>query len=454
MNIILVIADTFRRDHLPCYGNKQIQTPNLDRFAEQSLIFEDCFASSFPTVPARADILTGRYTFTYLNWGPLTQDEITLPQILCENGYLTVGAADTPFLLRNGCGYDHGFDDLFWIRGQRSGPEHEDVVKLRRAEEDYFAPKTFKTAIAWLDRTHARPFFLYIDTWDPHEPWDPPIDYVRRYMPDYDGRLVEPCYWSWKEAGYNEQDLQTAHACYCGEISMVDRWFGRLLEKLEELDLVEDTAVLFTSDHGFYFGEHGFFGKRRFRWPDDLSFEEGFKRGLTLNHGSIYRSPLYRELTQVPLLMKLPGHDSSRVSGLVALPDLMPTILDLAEIDTPSSIRARSVLPLVNGSAEALREILVTSTPLEELGDMTLTVDDQQRKTLELSPSTISDGKWELLYAAEGEPVELYAQSDLKQEHNLAAEVPEVAARLHEQFVEFLEEQDTPEESLSIRRNL
>ena len=116
MNIILVISDTFRRDHLSCYGNQKIITPNLQHFSESALVFEDCYASSFPTVPARADIFTGRYTFTYLDWGPLPADEITLAQLLQNADYTTFGVADTPFLVRNGYGHDRGFQDFLHIR--------------------------------------------------------------------------------------------------------------------------------------------------------------------------------------------------------------------------------------------------------------------------------------------------------------------------------------------------
>ena len=109
MNIILVVSDTFRRDHLPCYGNQKVITPHLDRFARNALVFEDCYASSFPTVPARADIFTGRYTFTYLDWGPLPANEVTLAQLLTKGGYTTFGVADTPFLLRSSFSLAHKF---------------------------------------------------------------------------------------------------------------------------------------------------------------------------------------------------------------------------------------------------------------------------------------------------------------------------------------------------------
>jgi arylsulfatase A-like enzyme len=455
VNIILIIADTLRQDHLPCYGNREVIAPHLKAFGEQCLIFGQAYAASFPTVPARADIMTGRYTFTTLNWGPLPQGEVTLAQYLSEAGYQTCGIADTPFLLRNGYGYDRGFQDFQWIRGQRSGPEREDVLMKRQSEADYFAPMTFRAAIEWLERHYKERFFLYIDTWDPHEPWDPPAYYVRPYFPEYSGERIDPCYWDWKEDGYSEKDLEIAHACYCGEISMVDRWFGMLMERLATLQLLDETTVIFTSDHGFYFGEYGIFGKRRFRWPDNLPFEQGFSKGLTLFQGTTYRSPLHKEITRIPLMIHLPTLAHCRREELVSLPDLMPTILELANVEIPDTAQAHSLFPLLKGDVDHLHDIIVTSAPLEELGAISKTVDDLRRETVEISPSTITDGEWDLLYAVQGEPVELYHNEiDPKHGRNVFDEYRHIAENLHCRFVSFLENCDTPENSLRLRRAL
>ena len=90
-----------------------------------------------------------------------------------------------------------------------------------------------------------RPFLLWVDTWDPHQPWDPPAWYAQQYLPDYDGRVVTPPYDYCSNAGLSEEDLEIARACYLGEISMVDRCIGRLLEKLDRLHLAQKTAVVF-----------------------------------------------------------------------------------------------------------------------------------------------------------------------------------------------------------------
>jgi len=296
---------------------------------------------------------------------------------------------------------------------------------------------------------------LYIDTWDPHEPWDPPEHYVKPYFPDYKGEVIAPNYWEYKDDGYSEKDLEIARACYMGEISMIDHWLGYLLDKIRVLNLLDDTAIIFLSDHGFYFGEHGLFGKRRFQWTDGSKFEEGFEKGLTLAHQIVYRSPLHNEVTQVPLIMYLPGRKSSRVPGIVSLPDLHPTILELADVQVPETIQSKSVFPLVNGETKSINEIVVTSAPFEEVGNLSKTVDDSEREVEEISPSSITDGEWDLLYGVSGQLVELFrTKDDPGHTNNLFEENREVAKSLHKKFYAWLEKYGAPKSILDPRRNL
>ena len=161
-NVILIISDTLRRDALSCYGGSWIHTPHLDRFAEQAVIFDNAYISSFPTVPLRNDVLTGRYTFTYKPWSPLDDDAVTLQETLSKAGILTSLVVDTPHPFRS-YNYQRGFAAWQVIRGQendsyRSAPRkvklpcaaHKlrspDVtmvkylrnVARRQREEDYF----------------------------------------------------------------------------------------------------------------------------------------------------------------------------------------------------------------------------------------------------------------------------------------------------------------------------
>ena len=113
-------------------------------------------------------------------------------------------------------------------------------------------------SMQWLQRHYKENFFLYIDTWDPHEPWDAPNYYTELYMPDYDGEVIDPPYNRWQDVpGFTEAKVKKAHASYCGEVTMVDTWVGYLLRCVENMGLMEKTAIIFTTDHGFLFGEHG-----------------------------------------------------------------------------------------------------------------------------------------------------------------------------------------------------
>lgn len=458
MNFIVVVVDTLRRDHLPCYGSGEVFAPRLTAFANEAVVFDNCRAASFPTVPARADLMTGRYTFVSRDWGPLPREEPTLAQLLSTAGYLTVGVADTPFLLRSGYGYDQGFQDFKWIRGQRQGPERDDVRSSWRGEDDRFAPRTFAFATRWLERHHKEKFFLYIDTWDPHEPWDPPEYYVQRYRPEYSGEQVSPCYWDWKEDGYSDRDIQIAHACYMGEISMVDRWFGVLLDEIASLGL-SDTAVFLVSDHGYYFGEHGQFGKSRFRWEGGVPFEEGWISGVKM--GRIYRSPLHNEVTRVPLLARIPAVTPRRIDALVSIPDLMPTILDLAGIACPEKVQASSLAGLLQGRAERVHDFVVTSGALHRSGSVSRMVDDQIREVVEVSPSTVTDGAWDLLYSVTGERAELYSTvedpghiHDVLSGDELSDYHRGVARALHGKFCHWLKEMGAPHDVLDDRKEI
>ena len=228
------------------------------------------------------------------------------------------------------------------LRGQLHGTEKAYRQQQRQVSEieGYCAPKTFTEAADWLEFHHESPFFLCIDTWDPHEPWDPPAYNVKPYLPDYSREVIAPTYYDYAADGVSKRDLEIARACYKGEIAMVDHWFGYLMERVHVLNLPDDTAILFLSDRGFYFGEHGLFGKRRFCWPDGSGFDEGFANGMTVHQRQVHRSPLHNELTQAPLLAYLPEMESGRVPGLLSLPDLMPTILD--SLDIPPTVRVQA----------------------------------------------------------------------------------------------------------------
>ncbi|HIE29328.1 TPA: hypothetical protein EYP66_18815 [Candidatus Poribacteria bacterium] len=435
MNIVLIISDTLRRDHLSCYGNEEIHTPHLDRFAQQCVVFDRAYTASFPTVPMRADVMTGKWTFTYLGWAPLPRNEVILPQLLSKSGFRTMAVVDTPFLVRQGYGYDRGFGDFRWIRGQ--GGDRADTNYERRYEEDYCAPMTCAAAERWIERHYKDQFFLYVDTWDPHEPWDPPAHYVELYDKDWDGAIVAPPYWYWKDAGLTERQLQVAHACYCGEVTMVDRWVGRIIERIESLGIMDRTAILFTTDHGFYFGEHGILGK------------------TVMRRGEFRGSPLYEEVARIPLLVYVPGVDPKRSDALVSAVDFMPTILELAGVQIPETVQGGSFAPVLKGEKSTHRQFVVSTTQLQNPGETTQAVDDSQRQIKTYLPATITSDEWSLLYAWEGAQVELYnLKSDPKQRTNVVEDNRELAEEMHRWFYELIKAAGAEERLLEPRAKL
>jgi arylsulfatase A-like enzyme len=459
-NLVFIVCDTLRRDHVGAYGNRTIRTPSLDRLASESVVFDHHVISSFPTMPARADFLTGRFSYTFMGWEPLPAGIETLPGILSAAGYLTMGVVDTPFFIRDGFAYDRGFDDFIWIRGQGDDtrPEERSDARLTWVSEaDRLVARTMTEADRWLERHYREPFFLYVDTWDPHEPWDAPDYYPALYKPDYDGRHIYPAYGKWREHGLTEEDLETARATYCGEVSMVDRWVGHLLEKLDVLGIRDRTYVVFTSDHGFYLGEHDYFGKADWFHDPEAVPAAGADVPDWLPDSwllTIGWSPLYRELTRVPLIVRGPGLEPGRRSALTTAPDLPATILDIAAVRPPPSLPGRSFRTVLAGEANEHRSFVVSSWPLYFAeGELTTAVDSRARRIARYMPLTVTTRTRSLILGGGDEEVELYdLEADPEERVNVWAERSEEGVRLAREAVAFLEQQGTPERHLEPRR--
>ena len=458
-NVVMIVSDTFRRDHLGAYGNARIRTPNLDRFAAESVVFDHHLLSSFPTMPARADFLTGTFSYAFMGWEPLPADLPTLPALLSEAGYLTMGVVDTPFFIREGYGYDRGFDDFVWVRGQGDDTRPHERLDARitwRSERDRLVARTMTAADEWLERHHRERFFLYVDTWDPHEPWDAPDFYTQLYMPEYDGRHLYPAYGNWKEAGLTAEDVALAHATYCGEVTMVDRWVGHLLSKLDVLGLADNTVVVFTADHGFYFGEHDLFGKAE--WihdpdavlSDDAEVPEWFSSSWLLTIGW---SPLYQELTRIPLIVRAPGLKPGRRRALTTAPDIPATILDVTGVDAPASVQGRSFRPVLAGETDEHRPFVVSSWPLYFAeGELTSAVDSRTRRIASYMPITVSTRNRSLIVGGPSEPPELYdLEADPGESANVWSESSDEGRRLFADALAFLEELGTDEKYVAPR---
>ncbi|MFZ4451544.1 sulfatase [Salibacterium aidingense] len=347
MNVICLLSDTFRRDHLEFYNEhkNELNLPNLKKFAERSTIFENAYIGSYPCMPARQDLWTGCLNFLRRGWSPLEYKEQDLINRLKDYGHTSMLVTDHYHLWQAGAGnYHYSFDGMEFIRGQENDnwitDSDLDIVwpaskeKLNRnwekyarntayftKEEDYFTPKVFQKSMDWLEKNQSlQDFFLMIDLFDPHEPFDPPAPYNRMFNPDYNGEeVVWPSYGSADR--YSEQELHHIHALYKGQLTLIDKWFGKMEEKLEQLGRMEDTIIVMTSDHGFLFGEHNWIGK--------------------------HSQTLYNHITHTPLVIYHPKADPGRVESLVQMIDLHPTILDALNVPLPGDIHGESLLPAV-----------------------------------------------------------------------------------------------------------
>jgi arylsulfatase A-like enzyme len=448
MNVIWVVSDTLRRDAVGAYGNPKMHTPAIDAFATKSTRFDKFYIGSFPTMPTRADHMTGKWTVSFMSWEPYPKGLVTLPQLLSNNKIFTSAVVDTPFYLRNDMNYDRGFryfeevPGQLWMAGGGGGG-------TARRDVDCFAPRTFAGAMNWLEQNYKRDFFLYIDTWDPHEPWNPPNYYTELYMPDYDGEIVRSLYNYWPQSpDFTEEKVKKAYATYCGEVTMVDTWFGYLMRKVENLGLMDKTAIIFTSDHGYYFGEHGgMYGKMIFwRNPDPNE-----------RIGIWGRSPYYEEVTRIPLFIYIPGMPAGSYNGISSAIDLMPTVMDIMGMkqEIPSTVEGRSLLPMMKDPSIPGYDHVFSSSSFVNVGDTDNSVDSVMRRAAKASMATVTTAEWTLIYDIEPGGSELYnLKSDPKQEVNVISKNMDVARELHAIFVKHLKDTHLKQEKLEPRLEL
>ncbi len=461
MNVIWIVADTFRQDHLGAYGKQKIVTPSLDALAAKSTRFDRHYAAGFPTMPTRADHATGRWTMSFMGWEPLPEDQVTLAEMLANAGIHTAAMVDTPFYLRGGMNYDKGFQTFSMYTGQEGSVtlliethhhESRDAREAWRFESDRNVAQTVTRAMNWLQLHHKEDFFLYVDTWDPHEPWDAPSYYTEMYMPEYDGEVVQPVYGNWRDAAnFSEAKVDKAHAAYRGEITMVDTWLGYLLTMVENMGLMENTVIIFTSDHGFYFGEHGgLFGKLTFGKGAD-----GFLHDHSDPASHWVFSPLYEEITLIPLLVYVPGSEPGNYGGMTSAIDVMPTVLDIAGRPMPEWVDGTSLLPRVHDSNMAGRDFAVTTVPFANPGDPVRSVDSIRRRLGSALVTTVTVDEWSLLYCEDPGLSQLYhLPSDPSQQHDVISSNGDVARDVHQHLVKFMRDTNLPEPLVKPRLEL
>ncbi len=416
MNVFWIVLDSLRRDHVGAYGSKVCKTPYLDAFAKEAVLFDNAYPEALPTVPVRTALVTGCRTLASRPWQPLAPEDVTVSELLACHGFTNVMITDTYHLAKPGMNFHRGFHSYKFIRGQEGDAwelvphnkdldhyAHPDLTPVKRAvvdnflrssqmwqsEADTFPAQVFREAARMVEGLKDRDkLFFWIDSFDPHEPWDPPAPYDTMYTdPNYKGRRLI-------DANYSNIDYMTPEeqayikGMYAGEVTLVDRWFGHFIETLRKTGMLDRSIVVVLADHGHPHGDHGLIMKH----PQNM----------------------YNELLRIPLMIRLPKaeHAGKRIWPLVQTDDLLPTTLDLLGLEHEAvCMTGKSAWKLVTGKSEKLRDVVITGYH-----------DSPWR--------CVRNEEWSLVVNPEGKH-ELYnLVEDPLEKHNLYEKRPEIAKQL------------------------
>ncbi|MGH2348130.1 MAG: sulfatase [bacterium] len=429
MNLIVLVLDSLRQDHLGCYHQGQgpfadvpaVRTPNLDAFSRDCVVFSNAYPESLPTIPARYVLMTGQRALPFRPWAPLGPGDLTIAQLLRGDGYVCGLVSDCYHYRAPGMNYHAGFHAYRWIRGQEydpweSAPPRRPVDRYVNerytaewrgrvaqflantdafaTEHDWFPAQVMDEAVTWLRANRAQEkVFLWVDCFDPHEPWDPPPRFDTYGDPQYRGpRLILPMGGP-SAAWASPEEVRHIRGLYAGEVSFVDACLERFFDALSDLGYLDDSIVLVLADHGHPLNDHG-------------KFLKGADR-------------LYSELLRVPCMIRLPRGrgGGTRADALIQFQDVLPTCLDLLQVrGDDSAMHGRSFAPVVMQDAADHREAIITGYH-------------------EGVDRCIRTREWSYLERPSGEPDELYNLHDDPGEHtNLIDRHPEEAQRLAGMF--------------------
>ena len=391
-NVLIYLVDTLRSDRLGSLGYPRPITPNIDRFAEDSSLFLNAVGQSSWTKASVASIFTGLWPPAHgaIGWKhKLSSEIVTVAEVLQAEGYSTAAFVTNPNVVKT-FGFTQGFDEF--------------TRKLKRPSDE-----VNQMVFDWFDgRDDEAPFLLYVHTMDPHAPYAPPEPFRSRFAPTADEIPQWQPRWRWPmEALPYLSDL------YDAEIAFNDDSFGKLLGFLEERGLYDDTLILFVSDHGEEFKEHG-------RW----------------RHGA----SLHAETLNFPLIVKFPDQrQGSRVEAAVQHIDLLPTILASMGLDVPNDLEGRDLAAIARGEPSPAKSAGSGIYSHLRLGSGPLN-------------HSLVKGQWKLIRKLrdEGWETSLFDwQQDPAELHDLATEMPVLAAVLSaliDEKVASLQESATAEE--------
>ena len=411
-NILLITMDTVRADHVSAYGYERDTTPSLREFAGEATLYERMVACDGFTLPTHASMFTGLYPAWHgavrrpdrSSGAPLLPNTRTLAGMLREHGYWTAETAANYGYLGKWTGLTQGFASAEVIRAARLSDSDQPFYLRQGARkllnvavttddfEEYClrAPDVNRRAFAMLDqfRNQHRPFFLFLNYMDAHSPYLP-LPPFREWFANRDLKPISAeAYMTVRDAvnagkrGLDEREKRYLVSQYDAGIAAIDSCIGKLLARMRELGLYENTLVIITADHGEAFGEHN---------------------RMEHAYGSLYQDQIH-----IPLLVKYPGQrEAQRSDALASQVDLMPTILDLVGIAAPAGLQGRS---LRSPRGQDSGAVFAESGPR---------IDARANPRLRGVRRAVFSGRWKLIAWSDGSP-ELYdLAADPNELHNL-----------------------------------
>jgi arylsulfatase A-like enzyme len=432
-NVVVIVIDSLRADHVRSFGGRGMRTPNIDELARGGMRFTRVFPEAMPTVPARRSIMSGRRTYPFRGWRPwdgmagrpgwqpIKPGAETLVSALRRAGWWTSYVTDNPFL-----GYTRSFEPFrrsphrfVRIEGQRGrrrparlvprdaalrrlppGPLRNDrrIASIQqylanngrgRVEVEQCASRVFRAAADLLPTAKRQGrFLMVVDSFDPHEPWTPPRRYLDMYGdPGYRGYEIADVGYTHASNYLSEAQVARLRVTYKASVTLADRWLGHFLDRLWALGLDDSTAILLVSDHGVFLGEHDWTGK-----------------GPAL---------LHPELIHVPMILREPGGAGAGGTSdwFASTHDIAPTLAALAGIRRPATFEGADLTPILGGGLPA--------------EDRPYAVGGYGNN------SYVRDGRWAYMTQNDGRREKLYdTRADPGEQRNVAAERPRVVAEM------------------------
>ncbi|MFC1736478.1 sulfatase [Candidatus Hydrogenedentota bacterium] len=356
MKVVLLVIDSLNRNYLSMYGGTEFKTPNLDRLAGMSAVFENHYVGTLPTMPARREMYAGQMQIFQRPWTPLEPWDKTVTWLMRKHDKMSMLVTDNyHFFERGGYNYYTDYSGFEFIRGHEKdawkthpidpGPEFDFFLKdqakrapyyLRnvrdfKTEADFFSPKVMQATADWIEGNHTHEqFFLVVESFDVHEPFHVPEPYASMYS-DYKGEFtIWPQYTD--PMAYPPEMMKHIRAQYGGKMTMLDKWLGKVFDKMDQHKLWDDTIFIMTSDHGHYLGEHNKTGKN-FPFAHNI-------------------------IAHVPLTVYMPGGklNGTRVDALTQTVDLYPTLLEMNGEKQPENTHGASLMPILKGEKESVRD--------------------------------------------------------------------------------------------------